>query len=377
MDNSLLLDEYSLAFDLFEADREFTQRVFQLECGLINESVGLISIDESFMDTLKNWFEKICNGVDGAINKLKMKLTERRETLLKDIEDKLTNPNRPNPEMFKIEITNYHTYDYTKFKSYTAGKFFQDANFLATVAAMVGNGQSKVKNKDEVIKQIYPDLYDEKIKVFDKMVDNVLTSEENGQTTYLTNDMLDDCVNFLTNTYRDIMNSIEQDREAIKSQKKNVDTAVNAMMDADKATKMANQNIPNNESYMCESYLIINEEIKAGKVNTKPVTANAPGKTDDKGGQKISSGDTGDNRVESRSSYVKAYMAYISAATEVISCKAKIINRIFNDKYHIVKFYARKCEWKLSKSEKRREGTRRDRKDVKQFRKQLNAANKK
>lgn len=334
----LLLDEYIYEYTVFLADSELNEKIYQLECGYVNESTGLISLNESVLDTIKEWFQKVLDGISEAVEKLKTKLANIIKEKIDPIRDKMNDETKPDPTEMKMTVTNYHKYDTNKLLRYTADKAFNSTDYQNVINGMVGgSGTEPIKEKYQILKSIpdYADLYDEKLNVFDKMRENILVSgKDNNDTELLTMDQLNECWEYCDTTYKTLIDSIEKDRDLVANQKKNVDASVQEIL-----TKVQNGINNNNgtetaeESYMMfEAY--INEadnDVKDEKVGTM--------------------GDENKNNGPTRETYAKAIVTYIQVVTSVISAKAKLTNRIFLDKVLIVATYARKNKWLKLKSE--------------------------
>lgn len=328
-----LLDEYLLEYELFLAEDEMLQTLFQLEAGYLNESTGLISLNESFADTLKEWFQKIMNGITGAYDKLKGKLDNIYEDKLKNMSNKFEDPNKVAPE--GIEITNYHIYDYDKLANYSAQTALNSSDYKQTVAGLVGGQENKgnIPSKNDIIKKIYPDLYAEDTSLFDQMRKNITKSgNDNNATTILTLEMLNDCWNFCFKTRHDLIVSIDKDKNLIKEQKKQIDTIATELANSINMSMQRNpQQQETSESFLIESYLIEDDNFKSQSIKDTPQ----------------------EEKKDNKKMYSKILISYIQVVTNMISAKMKLTNTIFMEKYKIVMHYAIKQKWtKLTKKDK-------------------------
>ena len=331
-----LLDEYLLEYDLFLTEDEMLQSMFQLEAGYINESTGLISLNESFADTLKNWFEKIMKAIEEALEKLKSKFAGLFEERFKQIAEKFEDPNKPDPQ--GIQITNYHEYDYDKLASYTAQTAFTDSGYRQTVAGLAGGQESKdsLPTKSDILKKIYPDLYDDDLSIFDKMRKNITKSgADTNATILLTKEMLNASWDFCSKTRHILVESIHKDKELVKEQKKQVDQVAEELV---KNLQMSTQNQPvqpaevNKESFLIESYILeADDKAKAQTIKDTPQA----------------------EKKDNKKMYSKILISYIQVVTNVISAKMKLTNTIFMDKIKICTHYAQKQQWTFKKKKEK------------------------
>lgn len=332
--NSNILEEYIFEYEVFLANQEVNEQLFQLECGYINESMGLMSINEALIDTLKTWFDKIYTAIEGIINKLQTKLAGIYSKQLEKLGNIINDPGRLDPVKLNVPITNYHGYDFTKFNdgTFDAKKSFENPDFMNTVAGLVGggNGQPQEKlSKQDILKAVYPQLYDENLSVFDKMRELILTTgKDTNQETILNGDILDAAWKFVSEDYKNLIEKIKADRDAVKNQKKNVDAAAQQLLNnvqntAQNAPTPDNQ-VVGGESYVfCEGYLLLEKD-------------------EDVKDQKIGGAD-GEQPIK-KENYVRALMTYIQVATDIISAKTKIVNSTFMDKMRIVLYYSRRAK---------------------------------
>ena len=339
-----LLEEYIFEYEVFTANMELHEKIFQLECCSIHESTGLISLQESIVDTIAEWFTKIMKAIDGIIEKLETKLAELYEKQLAKYKPLMDSANRMDPQVLNIPITNYHEYDFTKFRdgSYEIQKSFTNPEFANVIAGLVsgGTGQKpEAITKTQILQKLYPDLYDENLSVFDKMRENMLTTgKDNDEQTILTNDMLDNAWNYVSEDYIPFIRAIKQDRDQIKAQKKNVDAAAQQLANAfqnREPTPNRENPTPNTtpapavsnqqESFVfCEGYILEADQKEKDVKNQKV------------GGE----GETG----VSREMFAKLLTTYIQVATDLVSAKTKMVNTVFMDKFRIVRYYCKKVK---------------------------------
>lgn len=324
-----LLEEYLFEYEIFLADREVNERLFQLECGYLNETTGLISLNEALIDTLKEWFDKICNAIVSVIQKLETKLNDIYNKQLGKYADVINDPGRLDPATLQVPITNYHDYDFTKFRdgTFDAKKSFTNPEFMNTVAGLVGGGTGqapeRVSNQD-ILKAVYPQLYDEKLSIFDKMREAILiTGKDNNEQTMLDGEMLDKAWKYVSEEYKGLIQKIKEDKDAVTTQKKAVDSAAQQLLNVVQAQNAPN---PTQESFVfCEGYLLEADE-KDKDIKTQTI-----------------GGPEGEKAV-SKETYVKALMSYIQVATNIISAKAKIVNSAYIDKSKIITYYCKRAK---------------------------------
>jgi hypothetical protein len=323
-----LLEEYENEYEMFIINQEAYEQIFQLECGFVNESMGLMSLQEGVLATIHKWFDKIVNAVQTIIKKLEQKIVDISEKQLKKYAKMMNDPVKLDPLTLRLNITNYHEYDFTKFRdgTFDASKAFNNPDFLNIIASIAGGGSGQKPEKvtkDDIKKAIYPQLYDEKLSTFDKMRELVLTTgKDNNNETLLNMDMLDNAWNYVNGEYRPLIDYIKKDEEALANQRKNVDAIAQQVANTVTAPTAPQQT---QESFaFCEEYLFEADD------QDKPVKD-----------QKIDDGGSGG---VSRETYARILMVYIQVAVDIISAKTKVVNTAFMDKFKIVIAYCKRAK---------------------------------
>ena len=73
----ILVEDYQLNYELFLAEQELFEKTIGFSEQFVNESIGLISLKESMMDTIKNYLGTVIESIQRAWNRFKEILTTK------------------------------------------------------------------------------------------------------------------------------------------------------------------------------------------------------------------------------------------------------------------------------------------------------------
>jgi hypothetical protein len=325
--NNTLLDEYLFEFEIAVSEQEFFSDMFEIECGYLNESAGLIVMQEAFTDTILEWAEKIKVAVANAFEKLKKKMHGLLENQLKSIQGQM-NGARPEPN---FSITDYHVYDYDKLKNFSiANKKATILNSINSISnVIVGqsgdndqtNKEQNNKTDDEILAMWFPELNREDKNIKESMEDVILKSIE--KEVHANSDIIDDCWEFCTNIYFTEENSVEKDKDfVVNDLSKNITNVAKALSSLEKSLQSEGESAIISEANDTK-------DTKQGFKDDPSVAVN-----------------------NSRQKASAALLRYSKVAVDVYSAKMKLLNNIYWNKYKILMKYAKNNRWKVSMSGK-------------------------
>ena len=290
----ILVEDYQLNYELFLAEQELFEKTIGFSEQFVNESIGLISLKESMMDTIKNYLGTVIESIQRAWNRFKEILTTKKNEMFIKHAQKVIDSIDP-----KFIIDNYPTYD---------------VNVVDNLKVVPYNHQEMkpyLESKQSFFKQYYSSVYVDENKSF---LENVTSkSIRSVKDTRMTKDLSKEMIDFLTD-FPNKMNNVENDLKIIND----ASTA---------AQKVAAVEVVSNT----ESVLILYEaegDDKKEKV----------GFTDDPDAKK------------SNTSYVKEMSIYFKSTTEVLSTKMKIYRDMYALYFKCLKHYI-----KLPKEDKKEE----------------------
>lgn len=293
-----LLEEYKLEYDLFLAEEEMFNSLIQLGSTCINESVGLISINEGFKETIGKYIEKIWVALQKAWTRFK-EIVKNGPSIafLKSIEKKMENP-EPNG----IIINNHYDYNLSKIDGIKIIPF----NYEQMKDSLGSNSDFESK-------------YYSQYKVNDKSLKEsiISTSYTILDKEKCTSEMLKNMYSFCTKDFLPAIDKLENEMKTMETNKKNITNLVNSI-NPTQATK--------------ESFAIYESYIHEGEEEKKSTSFENP------------SGAGGDN-----SQIVTHVKTYLSVSTDIISAKMKCYRDAYAYNIKVIRNYIKPATTKKEK----------------------------
>ena len=286
------IEEYSFHYEMYLAESELFSSLIQIGGIYVNESTGLLALNEGVKETVLNYLEKIWTGIQNVWKKFTEICTKEADKIyLKSIADKMQNPT---PD---FTITNFTSYDMNKIEQ------------LKLVQFNYEEMKESLENKDDFIQKYHQYLtgegsISEKISNFvksgvsDKKVDSALLKE---------------MYKFCLTDFGTKAKSVEDQMKTIENSKKNIETLMNSINPAESTTEAV---------LLYESY-ITEEESKAMGFKDGE---NGPNPNDNNSGQ-------------GKAKTVRLITNYMSIETDILSGRLKALKDCYNSYMKTIKHY--------------------------------------
>lgn len=298
-------ENYQLNYDIFLAEQELFDSLFVLGCGVVNESVGLISLQEGFKETIMNYLEKITKAIESAWEKFKQLLLEGKDKVyLKAIEKKMENPNP------KFTIDNFKTFD-TTFLDNISVKPFDYTQM-----------KESLESKTDYINKYYSNLIkDPQVGIKENIMNSIVKSTQDN--VRCTSDMLKNMYTFATKTFTAKVSKLEVDLKTVNNSNKNIQNLISTIQPAEvKAESVC----------IYESYIMEAEE----KKDDKPKFNN----------------DEPEKSSQDNSTLVKHVSTYLGVSSDIISAKMSAYREVYAFYMSVIKNYIKPSGTSEEKQEK-------------------------
>lgn len=265
------LESYQLKYDLFLAEQELFDNMIYYGSGIVNESVGLISVNEGVKETIMDYLKKISDAIQKAWERFKeIVLRSVDAVFLKKIGGKVANIGDPG-----FTIQNYRNYDMVKLNSIKLMQFNYEEM------------KQSLETKEAFIAKYYGSIIKGKESIVDQIENYTVSKKEDKQCT---KDMVQSMYKFVSSDFKTYLNNIETDLRTVNTSNANIERIVKTITPVD----------INNESVLIyESYITEEEAVKFKDDPNR---------------------DTGDN-----SKLVNHVTTYVKVSTEILSAKLKIL----------------------------------------------------
>lgn len=276
-----LIENYEFEYQLFLAEQELSESLMCINNDIINESAGLIALNESFKETLLEYIKKISNAVTGIWEKFQKIILDKDKEFLDSIVDDISKLEDP-----KFTIENYPRYDFTKLNNIKIESFDYERM------------KEYLNSQDRFIEQFYPEIVKlEKGNIKARIEATVITSR---QDTKCSVEMLKDMHHFCTE-FPNTINNIKKDIDAVKNSNSKIETLVNSIS----VSQSANEAV-----CLFEELSIIKEE---GEDNNK-----------------VSFKDDPDREKSNKTNDISKHVTnYIKINTSILSGKMKVYRDIY------------------------------------------------
>ena len=278
------LESYELNYSIFLAEQELFDNLVNYGSGLVNESMGLISINEGVKETVINYLHKVAESIQKVWEKFKEIVNKAvNAVFLKSISKKINEVQDPG-----FTIIDYKNYDMTKLGTIKliAFDYNEMKQYLSTKEAFIGH--------------YYSDLVVSGSSLTQQIEKKVVTSKENKKCT---KEILQSVYKFASTDFKSELDKIESDLRTVNSSNKNIEQIVKTVSSAETANEVA---------LIYESYLLEEDNVKF---------------KDDKDRESKS------NNTE----LTKHVTIYMKASTEILSAKLKILRDVYAQSMKILR----------------------------------------
>lgn len=301
----ITLEDYELQYNLYLAESELFNNLISLGEEVVNESSGLMSIQEGVKETVINYLSKISTAIQEAWNKFKEILTRGADAVyLKSIQKRMENA--------ECNFTaTYTEYDMNKL------------NGIKLIPFNYEDMKESLSSKEDFLAKYYPDIkLDEKNKSVKEVVQSICVKSRDE--VKCDGQLLKKMYRFVTVDYKAEMSKLEADLKTVNTSNKNIQNLVSTVMPAETAS---NEAAIIYESYMLEADDNKEEDKTTGKVEFK----DPPKDENNTNGNKS-------NNVN-KESITKAVTTYCSVSTDILTGKMKVVKDMYSAYMTIIKHY--------------------------------------
>lgn len=325
-------DEYDDILDYYTTESEAINTLLVADTLSINESVGLILMQESLKDSITKYMNKIVTQVTNVTTKINNVISTKVKEKLADHLGKIESPEKPDPN---FNILNYTRYNLDKMDRITPTAF----NYLAQ--------KEDLKSKDSYMKKYYPDLYDTEKSVYQKMLELVTIGTDDK--VVCTPELIDNCKDYCTRGYKEYLANNQAFAKAIEDAKASAESLGTASGMA--ATQSDESQAVNDAAIMTEADAPNPTKPATQRVTTQPgvTKVNRDNNSKDKN-TGFEDHDNVDKR-EGDTELMKALTMYCGITTKILSARIKVVNLVFKDRLKILLHYVTKNGWNKKKKE--------------------------
>lgn len=299
----ITLEDYELQYNLYLAESELFNNLISLGEEVVNESSGLMSIQEGVKETVINYLSKISTAIQEAWNKFKEILTRGADiAYLKSIEKRMQNA--------ECNFTaTYTEYDMNKL------------NGIKLIPFNYEDMKESLSSKEDFLAKYYPDIkLDEKNKSVKEVVQSICVKSRDE--VKCDGQLLKKMYRFVTVDYKAEMSKLEADLKTVNTSNKNIQNLVSTVMPAETAS--------NEAAIVYESYILEADDNKEEDKTTGKVEFKDPPKDEN---------NTNENKSTNKESITKAVTTYCSVSTDILTGKMKVVKDMYSAYMTIIKHY--------------------------------------
>lgn len=298
------LENYQIEYDIFVAESELFNSIISIGSLAMNESVGLIYIEEGVKETIINYISKITEAIQKAWERFKeIVLRKVDQIYLKSIEKKIENADP------HFTITNYPEYDIGFIESINIVQFEYESM------------KPYLDNASDFCKQYYSNI----------MKDSMLRIKENIEKTALkskndkkcTADLLKGMYKFVKDVFPKKLSNIENDLKKFNASNKNIQNMVSQVTSSETTSEAT-------LLYLSEA----EEQDKEEKTEFK---------------------DDPDAKKNDTTSITKHVTTYLKVTTDIITAKMYVYKEVYNFYMKTLKHYAKPEKKSDNKKEEKSE----------------------
>lgn len=297
------LESYELEYNVFLAEQEMFKDIFQYGAMLLNESTGLVYINEGFKETISKYIEKITAAIQKAWDRFKEIVTKQADQVyLKTIASKIATVEDPG-----FTIIGYKSYDLNKL------------NNIKLIPFNYEEMKQYLDTQETFINQYYSTLVSSDGKSLKEKITNYIVASTKDERC--TKELLQSMFKFVSTEFKNHITKVEQDLKVVNSSNKSIQNLMN-MITPPEVKK---------ESVVLYEIYIHEDDIKF---------------QDDP------------NKVkEDNGSLVKHISNYMKASTDVLSVKMDILRTIYAQNMKTIKHFIKPEKTEKTKSQEQTTGS--------------------
>ena len=278
---------------MFLAEQELYDGIIRIAEGFINESTGLISLNEGFKETISKYITKISTALENAWNKFKAIVErDKDKNFLAKIANKIINSN---PDFV---INNYQEINTNALDNFAIVPFNYD----------------QMKDDLDTIERFEKKYYGNLLKDPNKSLkENIIalpiSSRKNG--VKCTNDMLKKMYTFLTKEFPSKMNKLKADLKVVSDSNNTIQNLSNTVSSTSESIAFYRYYIREDEN---TQLAIVNKNTSVATTNNSNTPKFEDGKNHDNSGN---------------SNFVKRVTNYIKVCVDIITGKMSALKNMF------------------------------------------------
>ena len=302
------LETYEFEYNMFIAESELYNKMICIGSDYVNESAGLMILQESMKDTIMNYLHKIAQSTQKAWERFKeITLQAANTAYLKSVEKRINAIEDPGftiegfieYDLFKLNTVQVIQFDYQNMKSSLETIDAYKQKFYSNIASTQGsNTQEQIKNM-----------------CFRKK-SNIECTKDFLQTRY----------NFICNEYPNYIKTIEDNLKTLNTSNANIERLVSTVQPAD---------ITQEAVSLYNTYITEADNDTPATPQPAPTSANTTNK-DTKEGVKFKD-DPNREKKATNSQLVKDITVYMKASTDVLTAKMRIFKDIYRQDLKIIR----------------------------------------
>lgn len=301
------IDEIELEYSTFLAEQELFDNLITLGGSIYHESVGLVVVQEDFKNTINTYIEKIVTGIQKAWNTFKEKVIdfEPAKKIIDNVNKKL------NSYDGTAEVQYWHTYNFGKFDSLKTIEFNKEL-------------LDSCENKTDYYTKAFSGFYTNKdISLKENIINQIIDTQDSH---VITKEDVDNMIDFCTRGFKERVNKLQTDLNSLNTNITSIKSKIGATISGGENQTVqtvqqqteVQHNSVNILTSLYESYMILNEDNDENNNKSAKVVKNTDAGADDK-------------TKNDQSKSVKEISWYLSANTDVISAKMKILRQRYLD----------------------------------------------
>lgn len=330
-DAGISVEEYTLYYDLFIEEKNAYHELFTLGALSLNESTGLVIVQEGLKDTIQKYIKKITDGLQAVWNrfdkffddKYQESLNQMAPIMNQELTPQFTMTNFPEYDIDAFVNIKLVEFQYPQMKEDLAKRETFLSKYYSALASKMQDGESIKDGMDKLCVKSRKD-------------------------TQCTPELLQGFWKFITEDYQKYKDQIAKDLDTIKNSNKLIETVVDTVADAQTAvtgqvnttTTTTTVNATGEATTLLESYL--NEATPGVKPATSTPAMPKPGGvgTDKKDDTKVEYKDD-PNAVsgEGKTEFTRCVTTYIKINTDIFSSKMRLLKNIRNEYTRHVRHY--------------------------------------
>lgn len=287
----------------------------------LQESYGLMQIEEGLKETIDQYFEKVLTNAKNVLDKLNNIIAKDVKEKIGEHMDKLKSGNRPDPN---FNIKNFTIYNLDAMADIKPVPFNFD------------NMREDLKSKDGFIQKYYPKLYDNEEKNLTKMMLKHCTVDKKDSIA-CNQDMISEFSNFCAGGWKKYTEYSEGFVTVLEQAKKAADTVAVSAPTEGQPTNQPNQAVTD--------AAIMTEAEDSPMAPTTSINRDQPKAND---GMKFETEKKEDKR-EGNTELTKAVTMYCGITASLITACQRTLLTVWRDRLRIVRHYMMMNGWKKYK----------------------------